>query len=122
MGHRKVQAGQRQSAHKSKVPDHVKNPQKYTCYVLDEPLIIGSGGGGDASQHQPSTVSAPTQRVLLEHQMQVLMSSHMLIRHACLQVSWVPISCPLWYAGRGQGTACKLKEQSWAWGTGPCIC
>lgn len=30
----------------SYVPDHVRNPGKYTCYALDEPLIIGSGGGG----------------------------------------------------------------------------
>ncbi|KAK9805917.1 hypothetical protein WJX73_004748 [Symbiochloris irregularis] len=33
----------------SKVPDHVKNPHKYTCYELDEPLVIGSGGGGNAA-------------------------------------------------------------------------
>ena len=25
------------------VPDHVKNPHKYTCYVLDEPLVVGGG-------------------------------------------------------------------------------
>ena len=34
------------SARGSYVPDHVRNPGKYTCYALDEPLIIGSGGGG----------------------------------------------------------------------------
>ena len=27
----------------SKVPDHVKNPSRYTCYVLDEPITVGSG-------------------------------------------------------------------------------
>ena len=27
------------------VPDHVKNPHKYTCYTLDEPLTVGGGGG-----------------------------------------------------------------------------
>ncbi|KAL4426111.1 hypothetical protein ABPG77_002697 [Micractinium sp. CCAP 211/92] len=27
----------------SSVPDHVKNPHKYTCYVLDEPLVVGGG-------------------------------------------------------------------------------
>lgn len=31
----------------SYVPDHVRNPQKYTCYVLDEPLTIGGGDDGD---------------------------------------------------------------------------
>jgi hypothetical protein len=25
------------------VPDHVRNPHKYDCYALDEPLIIGGG-------------------------------------------------------------------------------
>lgn len=28
------------------VPDHVRNPHKYTCYVLDEPLIVGGGDAG----------------------------------------------------------------------------
>ena len=28
------------------VPDHVKNPHKYKCYVLDEPLVVGGGVGG----------------------------------------------------------------------------
>ena len=39
---RRPQRGARGSC----VPDHVRNPGKYTCYALDEPLIIGSGGGG----------------------------------------------------------------------------
>ena len=30
------------------VPDHVRNPHKYDCYALDEPLIIGGGSRGDA--------------------------------------------------------------------------
>ncbi|KAK9843449.1 hypothetical protein WJX81_003052 [Elliptochloris bilobata] len=37
------------------VPDHVRNPGKYTCYALDEPLTVGGGGGGlvgDAEQVQ----------------------------------------------------------------------
>ena len=43
----------------SYVPDHVRNPGKYTCYALEEPLIIGSGGGGgdalgDTGQARPS--------------------------------------------------------------------
>ena len=28
------------------MPDHVRNPHKYTCYVLEEPLTVG---GGDAT-------------------------------------------------------------------------
>lgn len=28
----------------SRVPDHVKHPERYTCYVLDEPLVVGGGG------------------------------------------------------------------------------
>ena len=24
------------------MPDHVKNPSRYTCYVLDEPIVVGS--------------------------------------------------------------------------------
>ena len=27
------------------VPDHVRNPQRYTVYVLDEPLSVGGGEG-----------------------------------------------------------------------------
>ena len=27
----------------SKVPDHVKNPSRYTCYVLDEAITVGGG-------------------------------------------------------------------------------
>jgi len=33
----------------SYVPDHVRNPGKYTCYALDETLTIGGGGGGAAA-------------------------------------------------------------------------
>lgn len=40
------------------VPDHVKNPHKYTCYTLDEPLVVGSGVGGD---------SVPTSSMEVEH-------------------------------------------------------
>ena len=29
------------------MPDHVRNPHKYTCYALEEPLTVG--GGGDAA-------------------------------------------------------------------------
>ena len=28
---------------RSYVPLHVKHPEKYTCYVLDEPLLVGGG-------------------------------------------------------------------------------
>lgn len=30
----------------SYVPEHVRRPQAFTCYSLDEPLVVGSGGGG----------------------------------------------------------------------------
>lgn len=33
----------------SYVPDHVKNPQRYTCYVLDEPITVGGGDQGTAT-------------------------------------------------------------------------
>ncbi|KAL4452163.1 hypothetical protein ABPG75_007825 [Micractinium tetrahymenae] len=36
----------------STVPDHVVNPQKYTCYVLDEPLVVGGGVGQLSSSSQ----------------------------------------------------------------------
>lgn len=32
----------------SYVPDHVKNPHKYTCYVLEQPLVVGGGEQGGA--------------------------------------------------------------------------
>ncbi|KAI3438062.1 hypothetical protein D9Q98_000505 [Chlorella vulgaris] len=50
----------------SHVPDHVKHPQKYTCYVLDEPVVVGGGIAQLApdSQHnqrqQPAALAAPT--------------------------------------------------------------
>ena len=31
------------------MPDHVRNPARYTVYVLDEPLTVGGGGRGDGS-------------------------------------------------------------------------
>ena len=30
--------------------DHVKHPERYTCYTLDEPLIIGGGLSGNGSR------------------------------------------------------------------------
>ena len=32
------------------VPDHVKHPERYTCYTLDEPLIIGGSLSGNGSR------------------------------------------------------------------------
>ena len=32
------------SSSASWVPDHVRHPDRYTCYTLDEPLLIGGGG------------------------------------------------------------------------------
>lgn len=42
------------------VPDHVRNPHKYDCYALDEPLIIGGGYRDDAaSVFAPGVVANP---------------------------------------------------------------
>ena len=42
------------------VPDHVRNPHKYDCYALDEPLIIGGGYRDDAaSVFAPGVVAKP---------------------------------------------------------------
>ena len=38
--------GQGTNPRRSTVPDHVRNPDKYTCYVLDEPLLVGGGDKG----------------------------------------------------------------------------
>ena len=37
-------AGALLSSSASWVPDHVRHPDRYTCYTLDEPLLIGGGG------------------------------------------------------------------------------
>ncbi len=42
----------------SYVPDHVRNPGKYTCYALDEPLTVGGGGGGGAAADDAEQVTA----------------------------------------------------------------
>jgi hypothetical protein len=34
----------------SYVPDHVRNPHKYTCYTLDEPIFVGGGDRGSADE------------------------------------------------------------------------
>lgn len=39
-------SGQGRTPRRSTVPDHVRNPDKYTCYVLDEPLTVGEGDKG----------------------------------------------------------------------------
>lgn len=36
---------QQRGAGLSRVPDHVTHPERYTCYVLDEPLVVGGGVG-----------------------------------------------------------------------------
>ncbi|KAI7835900.1 hypothetical protein COHA_010203 [Chlorella ohadii] len=41
---------QRQSL--STVPDHVKHPERYQCYVLDEPLVVGGGVGQLAGEQE----------------------------------------------------------------------
>lgn len=36
---------------RSQVPHHVKHPEKYTCYVLDEPLLVGGGDRDSGSSN-----------------------------------------------------------------------
>ncbi len=36
-------SGRRPGRGRSKVPLHVQHPEKYTCYVLEEPLVVGGG-------------------------------------------------------------------------------
>ena len=37
------------SRNRSKVPDHVRNPHRYTCYTLDEPILVGGGDQGSTA-------------------------------------------------------------------------
>ena len=37
----------------SYVPDHIKHPERYTTYVLEEPILVG--GGNDGSQTASQT-------------------------------------------------------------------
>ena len=52
---------------RSYVPHHVKHPEKYTCYILDEPLVVGGGdrtltpGSSQADQEQVSSSIAHAQ-------------------------------------------------------------
>lgn len=34
------------------MPDHLRHPDKYTCYVLDEPLVVGGGVGQLAGEQR----------------------------------------------------------------------
>ena len=49
----------RQQQSLSHVPDHVRNPAKYTCYVLDEPLVVGGGVGQLARDGQNQRQELP---------------------------------------------------------------
>ena len=44
---------------RSRVPLHVQHPEKYTCYILDEPLLVGGGdkASGISSQAEQEKVS-----------------------------------------------------------------
>lgn len=46
-----------QRGRSSYVPDHVRHPEKYTCYTLDEPIIVG--GGDDVATQGISEDSKP---------------------------------------------------------------
>lgn len=49
---------------RSYVPHHVKHPEKYTCYVLDEPLLVGGGdsaadaGNGSLEQEKAARAAS----------------------------------------------------------------
>jgi len=44
----------------SYVPDHVRNPGKYTCYTFDEPLVVGGGIQPSLAANNPSANFAAT--------------------------------------------------------------
>lgn len=41
---------------RSYVPEHVRRPSAFTCYVLDAPVVVGSGDAGDSGT---SDIDAP---------------------------------------------------------------
>lgn len=43
---------------RSRVPHHVQHPEKYTCYILDEPLVVGGGDKGSGTDSQADQVKA----------------------------------------------------------------
>ncbi|KAL3142675.1 hypothetical protein ABBQ38_002981 [Trebouxia sp. C0009 RCD-2024] len=60
---------------RSYVPLHVKHPEKYTCYVLDEPLLVGGGDrGADAtsgkSEQEKAARAASSAAVAAQQHMQ----------------------------------------------------
>jgi len=54
-------SGRRPGHSRSRVPLHVQHPEKYTCYVLDEPLVVGGGdkAAGLSSQAELEKVRMP---------------------------------------------------------------
>lgn len=36
------------------VPDHVKHPERYTAYILEEGIVVGSGDFGSADGQNPA--------------------------------------------------------------------
>jgi hypothetical protein len=40
------------------VPDHVRHPERYTVYTLDEPLFVGQGGGDEAAANERAAAAA----------------------------------------------------------------
>ncbi|CAL8471507.1 g11049 [Coccomyxa elongata] len=58
---------------RSYVPDHVKNPHRYTCYTLDEPILVGGGDqgrtaadGGQAEMERAARAAMSAARSVLE--------------------------------------------------------
>eukprot|EP00803_Ostreobium_quekettii_P006015 evm.model.scf_97.10 EVM.evm.TU.scf_97.10 scf_97:129017-131203(-) len=43
---------------RSKVPDHVQHPEKYTCYTLEEPLLVGCPTEETIAEHEQRGVQA----------------------------------------------------------------
>lgn len=54
---------------RSQVPHHVKHPEKYTCYVLDEPLLVG---GGDRDSGSSNTDQEKVRRYLIAPEAKLL--------------------------------------------------
>lgn len=57
-------SGRRGAGRGRPVPDHVANPHKYTVYVLDEPIMVGQGGGDVASQAAADSWAEQRQQLL----------------------------------------------------------
>lgn len=71
-GRRPPLSGRRPGHSRSRVPLHVQHPEKYTCYVLDEPLVVGGGdkAAGLSSQAELETAARAASSAALAAQQQ----------------------------------------------------